>query len=580
MLKGLAISPGYALGKAFCLKHFQLDSVPARTLAEDEIEPETQRFTQAIQAARQEIHQLTQLPQIKSSLEIANIFNAHLTLVEDPDLKKEVIKRIRDRRQNVEAVVSGVTRDYSDFFKTLPDPQFQEKAVDIMDIGRRILKNCQANSQLSSLSDLKEGVIVIAEDLTASDIVGFDPSKVLGLATAEGTATSHAAILARSLGIPALVQVKNLVSEVEHGSFVILDGNTGTMVIKPQEEVITEYQMAQATFESKKVAFRNDLAQPPITTDGVHIRLCANIGQAQDVDAVINNHADGIGLYRTEFTYLIRRRFPTEDELFDIYWSVVERLNGSPVVIRTIDLGGDKISHLVGNSGEKNPEMGWRAVRMSLERLDIFRTQLRAVLRVCAKSGKGNVRVLFPMISNIGELRRSKAFLEEVRQELAKEGLNVEVPIKIGAMIEVPSAALLVDKIAREVDFLSIGSNDLVQYTLAVDRTNSKVAHLYQPCNPAVLELLARTADAGHRHGKPVSLCGELAGDSRYSLLLIGLGLHELSMNAVFIPRIKHLIRSISADKIRKAVRPLLDLDTAEEIEEQLWKLNAEYGLT
>ncbi|MFZ2957854.1 MAG: phosphoenolpyruvate--protein phosphotransferase [Candidatus Ozemobacteraceae bacterium] len=580
VLKGLAISPGYALGKAYCLKQFQLDHVPARSIGTEEIEAEIARFCNAIQLAREEISQLTQLPQIKSSLEIANIFNAHLTLVDDPDLRKEILKRIRERRLNVEAIVSGVTKDYSDFFKSLPDPQFQEKAVDIMDIGRRILKNCQVDVQFTGFAELKEGVIVIAEDLTASDIVSFDTTKVLGLATADGTATSHAAILARTLGIPALVQVKNIVQEVEQGAFIILDGNTGTLVIKPQNHIIEEYRSAHAAFESRKADYRAALAQPSVTKDGVKIRLCANIGQAQDVDAVLSNGADGIGLYRTEFTYLIRRRFPTEEELVDIYWTVVQRLNGSEVVIRTIDLGGDKISHLVGHTGEKNPELGWRAVRMSLDRPDIFRTQLRAIIKVFARSPQGNVKVLFPMISNLGELRRSKEFLFEVREELAKEGVVINTPIPIGAMIEVPSAAILADKIAREVDFMSIGSNDLVQYTLAVDRTNSKVAHLYQPANPAVLKLLRDVAAAGERHSCPVSLCGELAGDGRYTLLLIGIGLRALSMNSIFIPRVKHAIRSLSVEEIKAAVLPLLELDTAEEIEEALRQLNVRYGLS
>ncbi|MBF0499862.1 MAG: phosphoenolpyruvate--protein phosphotransferase [Candidatus Riflebacteria bacterium] len=580
MLKGLAISPGYALGKAYCLKHFQLDNVPARSIGAGEIEAEIARFSYAIQLARDEISQLTRLPQIRNSLEISNIFNAHLTLVDDPDLKKEVVKRIRERQLNVEAVVSGVAKDYSDFFRSLPDPQFQEKAVDVMDIGRRILKNCQDKMHMPGFSDLKEGVIVIAEDLTASDIVSFDTTKVLGLATAEGTATSHAAILARSLGIPALVQVKNLIQVVEQGEFIILDGNTGTLVIKPLNDVVEEYRVAHAAFESRKADYRATLTQPSVTKDDVKIRLCANIGQPQDVDAVITNGADGIGLYRTEFTYLIRRRFPTEDELVDIYWDVVQRLDGAEVVIRTIDLGGDKISHLVGHVGEKNPEMGWRAVRMSLDRLDIFRTQLRAIIRVCARCDHGNVKILFPMISNLGELRRSKTFLGEVRAELASEGIVVENKIPIGAMIEVPSAAILADKIAREVDFLSIGSNDLVQYTLAVDRTNSKVAHLYQPTNPAVLKLLHDVIVAGETRECPVSLCGELAGDGRYTLLLIGLGLRALSMNAIFIPRVKHAILSLSIAEIRPQVMAMLELDTAEEIDTALSKLNAHYGLS
>ncbi|HNW33888.1 MAG TPA: phosphoenolpyruvate--protein phosphotransferase, partial [Candidatus Ozemobacteraceae bacterium] len=337
---------------------------------------------------------------------------------------------------------------------------------------------------------------------------------------------------------------------------------------------------ASLQFENQKRSMLETLSQPAITRDGTRLRLFANIGQSQDVDAVLANQADGIGLYRTEFTYLIRRRFPTEDELFDIYWSVVERLGNADVVIRTIDLGGDKIPYLVGQSIEKNPELGWRAVRMALDLTDMFKTQLRAILRTCAKSGRGNVRVLFPMISNLGELRRAKYLLEETATELRAAGLVIPERIPVGTMIEVPSAALMAGRLVREVDFLSIGSNDLIQYTLAVDRTNSKVAHLYQPANPAVLRLIKEVVDAGAAAEKGVSLCGELAGDSRYTVLLLGMGLREFSMNAVFIPRVKQIVRAVSLPELRARVLPLLDLDTADEIESSLAALNAELGIS
>ncbi|MBP7632754.1 phosphoenolpyruvate--protein phosphotransferase [Candidatus Ozemobacteraceae bacterium] len=579
MLKGLAISPGYALGRAHCLQHLQLDNVPATPVAADGIEAEVTRFQNALRQSRLEISQLLELPQIKSSLEIANIFQAHQTLIDDPDLSKEVIKRIRDRRLCLESVLSAVIKDYSEFFRKLPDPQFQGKAIDIMDIGRRILRNCQANSPISAQFQALDGIIIIAEDLTPSDIVGFDPKIIRGIAMAEGTATSHASILARSLGIPALIQVKHLLCEVKPGSFLIVDGNSGSLVVDPPANVVEEYQQAFIQFERQKRSIQDNLAQPATTRDGTQLRLYANIGQSQDVDAVLANQADGIGLYRTEFTYLIRRRFPTEDELLDIYWSVVERLGNADVVIRTIDLGGDKIPYLVGQSTEKNPELGWRAVRMALDLKDMFKTQLRAILRTCARSGRGNVRVLFPMISNLNELRRAKALLEETAAELKQDGVAVPDKIPVGTMIEVPSAALMAGRLVREVDFLSIGSNDLIQYTLAVDRTNSKVAHLYQPANPAVLRLIHEVVEAGSAAGKDVSLCGELAGDSRYTALLLGLGLRVFSMNAVFIPRVKQIVRSVSLPELRSRVLPLLDLDTADEIEEGIAKINAELGI-
>lgn len=579
MLKGLAISPGYALGRAHCLKHLQLDNVPAKSVAESEVGAEVLRFQNALQQSRVEISQLLELPQIKSSLEIANIFQAHLTLIDDPDLSKEVTKRIRERNLCLESVLSAVIKDYSEFFRKLPDPQFQGKAIDIMDIGRRIFRNCQANSPISAQYAPQDGIIIIAEDLTPSDIVGFDPTVIRGLAMAEGTATSHASILARSLGIPALIQVKHLLCEVKPGAFLIVDGNSGSLVVDPPAKIVEEYQQALLQFEHQKRTIQANLSQPAMTLDGTQLRLYANIGQSQDVDAVLANQADGIGLYRTEFTYLIRRRFPTEDELLDIYWSVVERLGNADVVIRTIDLGGDKIPYLVGQSTEKNPELGWRAVRMALDLTDMFKTQLRAILRTCARSGRGNVRVLFPMISNLGELRRAKELLNETAEELRQAGVAIPDKIPVGTMIEVPSAALMAGRLVREVDFLSIGSNDLIQYTLAVDRTNSKVAHLYQPANPAVLRLIHEVVEAGASAGKDVSLCGELAGDSRYTVLLLGLGLRMFSMNAVFIPRVKQIVRSVSLPELRARVLPLLDLDTADEIEEGIGKLNAELGI-
>lgn len=579
MLKGLAISPGYALGRAYCLQHLQLDTVSATPVAAHEIEAEISRFQNALQQSRVEISQLLELPQIKSSLEIANIFHAHQTLIDDPDLSKEVVKRIRERGLCLESVLSAVIKDYSEFFRKLPDPQFQGKAIDIMDIGRRILRNCQTNSPISAQFSSQDGIIIIAEDLTPSDIVGFDPKIIRGLAMSEGTATSHASILARSLGIPALIQVKHLLCEVKPGSFLIVDGNSGSLVVDPPAKVVEEYQQAFVHFEQQKRSIQENLTQPATTRDGTKLRLYANIGQSQDVDAVLANQADGIGLYRTEFTYLIRRRFPTEDELLDMYWSVVERLGNADVVIRTIDLGGDKIPYLVGQSIEKNPELGWRAVRMALDLTDMFKTQLRAILRTCAKSGRGNVRVLFPMISNLTELRRAKALLQETAAELKQDGIAIPEKIPVGTMIEVPSAALMAGRLIREVDFLSIGSNDLIQYTLAVDRTNSKVAHLYQPANPAVLRLIHEVVEAGAVAGKDVSLCGELAGDSRYTALLLGLGLRVFSMNAVFIPRVKQIVRSVSLPELRSRVLPLLDLDTADEIEEGIATINAELGI-
>ena len=580
MLKGLAISPGFALGKSFCLKHTQLENIEPSTLDEGEIPTEISRFKTALSVSRNEIAQLLELPQIKSSLEISNIFQAHLTLIDDPDLEKEVVKRVTEQKQDVKSVISSVIKDYSDFFKNLPDPQFQGKAIDILDVGKRILKNCmKGTSGKKDINELNEGIIIVAEDLTPSEIVGFNPQMILGIVIEEGTPTSHASILARSLGIPALIQVKDLVKTIENDSTIIIDGNSGKLITSPNQKEIEKYTAQKEKFLEKQKRILENLAKPSETTDGIKVVLNANIGQMSDLDAVINNNAEGIGLYRTEFAYLTRRTFPTEQELFERYSAVLKRLDNSEVVIRTIDIGGDKISHLMGNSMERNPELGWRAVRMALDCEDVFCTQLRAILRTISEAKADKVKVLFPMISNLSELKKVKSLLTRVRNQLLEEGVNVPKDIKLGIMVEIPSVALLAEKFATEVDFFSIGSNDLVQYTLAVDRTNSKVSHLYQPTNPAVIKLIKNVVNVANKYNIGISLCGEMAGDSRYTLLLLGLGLKELSMNAVLIPGIKQIIRNCSFKQAQELIEPLLDLGTAEEVDMALDKLNRQLGI-
>lgn len=580
MLKGLAISPGFALGRVYCLKHFQLENIESVPVDASEIDAEIDRFKNALEVSRREIRQLLELPQIKSSHEISNIFQAHLTLIDDPDLHKEVSKRVGESLCDVQSVVSNVIKDYSKFFRNLPDPQFQSKAIDIMDVGKRIIKNClKRKSRSINLNDSDEAVIIFAEDLTPSEIVSFNPDKVLGLAIERGTPTSHASILARSMGIPTLIQVKDLMQKSRTGTYAILDGVQAKVIISPSQQTRDHYQLELENFAQRQKKITEQLSEPAVTTDGITISLMANIGQPSDVESVVTSQADGIGLYRTEFAYMTRRSFPTEKELFDTYSSVITRLTDKNVAIRTIDIGGDKISHLLGDTVERNPELGWRAVRMSLDCEEVFRTQLRAILRASGKASLGLVKVLFPMISNLSELRRAKALLAAEHESLIQSGAAVPESIQVGIMIEIPSAALMADKFAREVDFFSIGSNDLVQYTLAVDRTNSKVSHLYQPANPAVINLIHQVIKVGKLHNVEVSLCGEMAGDSRYTILLLGLGLRNLSMNAILIPTIKQIVRNVSFADAEKLIQPLLAMDTAEEIELALTKLNSKLNI-
>ncbi len=579
-VKGLSISPGYALGKIYCLKHFQLDSLPTEDVQEVNVEAEIERFNVALEISRNEITQMLDMPQIKSSAEISNIFQAHLTLVDDPDLRKEIIKRIKEQKQSCQSAVSRVIKDYSTFFKNLPDPQFQSKAIDILDIGKRILKNSQkSKSPTTKLEELEEGMIVLAEDLTPSDMMILDPSRILGIAIEEGTTTSHAAIMARSLGIPALIQVKDLMKKAEDGSYAIIDGSSEQIFLNPDEKLKYRYQKEFLEYQNRQRRIFEVLSEPSVTKDGVEIKLKANVGQLSDIEQAVKNNACGVGLYRTEFAYLTRRTFPTEEELYESYVEALKKMNGNPLVFRTIDLGGDKISHLTGNNIEQNPELGWRAIRISLECKDLFVTQLRAILRTAIDGAKDQVRILFPMICSMEELDEAKKILFDVKAQMIKEGYKLPKKIKIGMMVEVPSVAIMADLYASEVDFFAIGSNDLVQYTLAVDRTNPKVTHLYKPTNPAILYLIKHVVEAAKNHNTEVCICGEIAGDTKYTILLIGLGLRELSMNSVLIPSVKNIVRNISLKEIQKLIAPLLNLKSSAEIESELSKLNNKLGL-
>ena len=579
-MKGLSISPGYALGKIYCLKHFQLDNLPTETIAAGDTEAEIERFKVALDISRNEITQMLDMPQIKSSAEISSIFQAHLTLIDDPDLSKEITKRIKEQQQDCQSAVSKVIRDYSTFFRNLPDPQFQSKAIDILDIGKRILKNCQkSKNPTTKLEELEEGMIVLAEDLTPSDMMTLDPSRILGIAIEEGTSTSHAAIMARSLGIPALIQVKDLMKKAKDGVFAIIDGSSEQIILNPDPKLKRKYEAEYKEYLNRQRKMYELLSEPSITKDGVEILLKANVGQLSDIEQAVKNKAYGVGLYRTEFAYLTRRTFPTENELYETYLEAATKLNGNPMVIRTIDLGGDKISHLTGNNVEQNPELGWRAIRISLECKELFITQLRAILRTAASAKKGQVSILFPMISSMEELTEAKNILAEVKKQMQKEGIAVPKELKIGMMMEVPSTAIMADIYAKEVDFFAIGSNDLVQYTLAVDRTNPRVTHLYKPTNPAVLYLIKHIVDAATRNNVGLCICGEIAGDIKYTIMLLGLGIRELSMNAVLIPAVKNIIRNISYAEIQKLITPLLKMKSSAEIEAELNKLNTKLGL-
>ena len=429
------------------------------------------------------------------------------------------------------------------------------------------------------MEELEEGMIVLAEDLTPSDMMTLDPSRILGIAIEEGTSTSHAAIMARSLGIPALIQVKDLMKKAKDGSFAIIDGSSEQIILNPDDSVKRKYQAEYKAYINRQRKIYELLSEPSVTKDGVEILLKANVGQLGDVEQAVKNNSYGVGLYRTEFAYLTRRTFPTENELYESYSEAAAKLKGKPMVIRTIDLGGDKISHLTSNNIEQNPELGWRAIRISLECKELFITQLRAILRTAASSSSNQISILFPMISSMEELLEAKRILAEIKEQMIKEGVSVPEKLRIGMMVEVPSVAIMAGIYAKEVDFFAIGSNDLVQYTLAVDRTNPKVTHLYKPTNPAVLYLIKNVVEAAEKNKIGVCICGEIAGDIKYTLMLLGLGLRELSMNSVLIPAVKSIIRNISFSEAQKLIKPLLSMKSSTEIEAELNKLNNKLGL-
>ena len=578
-MKGLAISPGYAVGQIYRLKQFKFEEQlppPQETFSPQQ---EIEKVEMALELSRQEISRLLMLPQIKSSIEITSIFQAHLTLLDDPDLKEEIFKRISQQSQDAYTAISSVIQNYSNFFRNLPDPQFQGKAIDIMDVGKRLMKHCQGTPQMSGEPETNGGVIIVAEDLTPSEMASFEPANILGIAIEDGTPTSHAAIMARTLGIPTLIQVEGLMEKAREGAIAIIDSVSEQIIFEPDDELKIKYKNAIKAWQQRQAHIQEMAGEPSVSLDGVPIMLSANIGQLSDVDLALANKAESIGLFRTEFAYVGKQKLPTEEELFQAYATIAKRFGHGELTFRTCDIGGDKVSYALGDSLERNPELGWRAIRVTLDQKDMFKTQLRAILRLSGILLEGQIRLMFPMISNLTELRDAKALLHECHEELINEGLRAASHIKTGMMIETPAAALLAEKFAKEVEFFSIGSNDLTQYTLAVDRTNSKVSHLYQQTSPAVLKLIKYVIDVAKKANIDVSLCGELAGDSRFAPLLLGLGLESFSMNSILIPAVKHVVRNSDLYNLKKLVEPILAMDTAEEINQAVFRLNTKLGL-
>lgn len=551
-----------ACGKIHVVRD-DLDDVVRYRIAPSQVADEIGRFETALIQTRMQILEMQQRIAESIGAKDAAIFDAHLLVVEDRTLIDEVLRKLETDLCNVEWVFQEVATRYAETLNKIDDPYLRERALDIQDVTKRVIRNLQGKAPKTFLA-LNEPHILVAHNLTPSDTASINRTNVLGIATDLGSRTSHAAILARSLNIPAIVGLHDITGKLQTAQHVLLDGSDGLLIVNPAPQTIAHY----AEIESRRarvVAQLKELRTTRSTTrDGRHIVLSANIELPEDVEAVAANGAEGIGLYRTEFLYLNRSTLPTEHEQFETYRKVAERVRPDPLIIRTFDLGGDKLAPgTVDITDELNPFLGWRAIRFCLENIDIFKTQLRAILRA---SSVGNIKIMFPMISGLEELRRAKAVLAECKEELRRSGIPLAENLEVGAMIEIPSAAICANVLASEVDFFSIGTNDLIQYTLAVDRVNEKLAHLYEPTHPAILRLLKMIADAAHAKNIWVGVCGEMAGDVALVPLLLGLGMDELSASSTRVPRVKRAVQSLAIPECRELVEETLKLNTASEI--------------
>jgi len=557
--RGAGVSPGLARGVIHVVRD-DLDDVARYHIEPSQIGNEIARFEAALVQTRVQILEMQQKIAEAIGAKDAAIFDAHLLVVEDRTLIDEVLRRLEAERCNVEWVFQEVASNYAETLSKIDDPYLRERALDIQDVTRRIVRNLQGKAPKPILS-AAEPHILVAHNLTPSDTATMNRQLVLGIATDLGSRTSHTAIIARSLNIPAVVGLHDATGKLESGQHVLLDGYTGLLIVDPTPETLSYY----GEIEIRKGQVTKELKQlretTSTTSDGRHIVLSANIELPGDVDAVAENGAEGIGLYRTEFLFVNRDTLPSEEEQYETYRKVAEQVKPNPLIIRTFDLGGDKLAvGTVDVGDELNPFLGWRAIRFCLENIDIFKTQLRAILRA---SAVGNVKIMFPMISGLEELRHAKAVLNECRNEIGEKKSG---KMEVGAMIEIPSAAISADTLAREVDFFSIGTNDLIQYTIAVDRVNERIAHLYEPTHPAVLRLLKMIADVAHANKIWVGVCGEMARDVALIPILLGLGMDELSVGARSVPRVKMAVRSLAVPECQQLVDEVLRLQTSSEI--------------
>ncbi|MFH0827756.1 MAG: phosphoenolpyruvate--protein phosphotransferase [Candidatus Omnitrophota bacterium] len=560
-LKGIAAAPGISIAKAYRIGKEEFDIVK-EPIRPDEISLQIQLFEEALIATRKEIIELQKRLASDIGQEEAQIFDAHLLVLEDRMLIEDVISRLKKEQIKVPYIFSEVLKKYIDVFSRIEDEYLRERTADLNDVGKRILRHLLGKEH-KGIKDLKERVVVIAHDFSPSDTAAMHKQLVCAFVTDIGGKTSHTAIMAKALEIPAVVGTVEATAKIKAGDTVIVDGSMGIVIINPDEETLRVYQEEERKLVGIAERFVVVKDLPAVTTDGHNVKIVANIELPEEIPAVKIHGGEGIGLYRTEFFYMNRKDAPTEEEQFQAYKLVAEEMGNSSVIIRTLDLGGDKFLSQFEMPKEIQPFLGWRAIRFCLARPDVFKLQLRAILRA---SVFGKLKLMYPMISGIEELKQANDILAECKEELRRDRVSFDEDIKVGVMIEVPSAAITADLLAKETDFFSIGTNDLIQYALAVDRANEKVAYLYEPSHPAILRMIKNVIDAGHANNLKVGMCGEMASDELFTLVLLGLNLDEFSLSPLAIPQIKYIIRSVSFAEAKSIADEALRLDTAKSI--------------
>ncbi|CAC9021270.1 Phosphoenolpyruvate-protein phosphotransferase of PTS system [Staphylococcus aureus] len=560
LIKGIAASDGVAIAKAYLL--VEPDLTFDKNEKVTDVEGEVAKFNSAIEASKVELTKIRNNAEVQLGADKAAIFDAHLLVLDDPELIQPIQDKIKNENANAATALTDVTTQFVTIFESMDNEYMKERAADIRDVSKRVLSHI-LGVELPNPSMIDESVVIVGNDLTPSDTAQLNKEFVQGFATNIGGRTSHSAIMSRSLEIPAIVGTKSITQEVKQGDMIIVDGLNGDVIVNPTEDELIAYQDKRECYFANKKELQKLRDADTVTVDGVHAELAANIGTPNDLPGVIENGAQGIGLYRTEFLYMGRDQMPTEEEQFEAYKEVLEAMDGKRVVVRTLDIGGDKELSYLNLPEEMNPFLGYRAIRLCLAQQDIFRPQLRALLRA---SVYGKLNIMFPMVATINEFREAKAILLEEKENLKNEGHDISDDIELGIMVEIPATAALADVFAKEVDFFSIGTNDLIQYTLAADRMSERVSYLYQPYNPSILRLVKQVIEASHKEGKWTGMCGEMAGDETAIPLLLGLGLDEFSMSATSILKARRQINGLSKNEMTELANRAVDCATQEEV--------------